>query len=505
VLSRPGWTVHFVSRDLPAPTTTRTFLDVQPGDLVSWLDEAGLPDGLPFLLSPRFEYDVELNSYFLQANLTAPWNTNANRARALARFFSFLHTSRGGKSWRAATEADHLAFHQWRRRDEAGPHVEGSTWNHEVSLVNGFYSWAVRQGHVAAVPIPHRARRPAPTGAVVWASAPSTVPATYAHDENGERIEWMPPATYRLWRDVGLRGYGPDGLPSDRFRGRWAARNATFSDLMVRTGLRLTEEASVTVFEIPTSIALGGYQRFWLPGATAKNFSARWVYVPHSTVQEVIAYIEWDRAEAVEQARAAGRYQRIRRPLVIADPSRPEVVHRLGGGGAHRMRLRDLSPAERRRLLRETEDGLEPAMLWLNENGLPMSVSGWQAVFSAANDRCHKAGVPVEAHAHLLRHTFAVVTLEQLQRAHIAQLAELNVEQRGHYTRIFGDPLDWVRRRLGHRSILTTLIYLHALQELEMETRMALVPDTWEDPRDTPLAQLGDDAVAADTEQEAVR
>ncbi|MGW7071822.1 site-specific integrase [Streptomyces sp. NPDC054855] len=218
-------------------------------------------------------------------------------ARALARFFSFLHTARGGKSWRAATEGDHLAFHQWRRRDDAGPHVEGSTWNHEVSLVNQFYEWAVRQ-----------------------------------------------------------------------------------------------------------------------------------------------------------------RYH-----------------------------------------------GLEPAMLWLNENGLTMSISGWQAVFCTANDRCHKANVLVEAHAHLLRHTFAVVTLEQLQRAHVAQLAELNSEQRGHYTRIFGDPLDWVRCRLGHRSILTTLIYLHALQELEMETRMALVPDTWDDPRDTPLTQIGDDAVPADAEQEAVR
>ncbi|MET7660436.1 hypothetical protein ABZS99_16200 [Streptomyces sp. NPDC005463] len=157
---------------------------------------------------------------------------------------------------------------------------------------------------------------------------------------------------------------------------------------MVRTGLRLTEQASVTVFEIPTSIALGGYQRFWLPGMIAKNFSARWVYVPHSTVQEVIAYVEWDRAEVVEQARAAGRYQRIRRPLVIADPSRPHVVQRLSAGGVHRKRLQDFSPVERR-LLRETEDGLEPAMLWLNENGLPMSVSGWPAVFSTANDRCH--------------------------------------------------------------------------------------------------------------------
>jgi hypothetical protein len=83
-----------------------------------------------------------------------------------------------------------------------------------------------------------------------------------------------------------------------------------------------------------------------------------------------------------------------------------------------------------------------------------------------------------------------VVTLEQLQRGHIEAMAGLTAGQRGHYTRIFGDPLDWVRRRLGHRSLTTTMIYLHALAELEMRTRMALVPDGWEDPRDTPLRVL---------------
>ena len=34
------------------------------------------------------------------------------------------------------------------------------------------------------------------------------------------------------------------------------------------------------------------------------------------------------------------------------------------------------------------------------------------------------------------------------------------------------------------------MIYLNALAELEMRTRMALVPDGWEDPRDTPLTVL---------------
>ena len=109
-------------------------------------------------------------------------------------------------------------------------------------------------------------------------------------------------------------------------------------------------------------------------------------------------------------------------------------------------------------------------------------LSAWKAVFADANRRCAEAGLGLRCHPHLLRHTFAVVTLEQLQRGHLAALAEQDPRQREYYTRIFGDPLDWVRRRLGHASVVTTQIYLHAVAELEMETRMGLVPDGWEDP-----------------------
>src|SRR3546814_10145888 len=103
-------------------------------------------------------------------------------------------------------------------------------------------------------------------------------------------------------------------------------------------------------------------------------------------------------------------------------------------------------------------------------------------MFTTSNQRVAAAGLTIEAHAHMPRHTFAVVTLEQLQRCHREALGALSADQRGHYTRVFGDPLDWIRRRLGHRSILTTQVYLHVLSELEMATRMALVPDEWEQP-----------------------
>jgi integrase len=111
-------------------------------------------------------------------------------------------------------------------------------------------------------------------------------------------------------------------------------------------------------------------------------------------------------------------------------------------------------------------------------------VPAWKGIFRDANERCKRAGVDLTCHPHALRHTFAVVTLEQLQRGHIDALARLNPEQRRHYTRIFGDPLDWVRRRLGHKSVITTIKYLHALSELEMHTRMKLVPSDWDDVRE---------------------
>ena len=447
--------------------------------------EDGTPPRTPYLISPDFNYDVELNAFFRSGSmLVAAWNTQAGYARDLAAFLTFLWASRGGESWREATEADHTAYLIWRRRDEHGPRVDDSTWDREVAAVNRFYKWQVRAGNVAVNPVPQRDARVAPrhvrsrSDGREWGE----VPATYSHGAGRDQIEWLPAASYRRWRDVGVRGYTCDGLADPRFRGRWAARNATFCDLMVRTGLRLSEQAALSVFEVPLDRGLGGYQRFWLPEAIAKGSSARRVYVPASLIAELVSYAEIDRAEVIEHARTAGRYNRLRRPLVVEDPARPVVSQRQPGGAIRRIKVTQLDIEGRRRLLIDGPGGLEPAAFWLSEHGSPVAVPTWKDMFTDATRRCRRQGVNLSAHAHLLRHTFAVVTLEQLQRGQIAALTALSPEQRGHYTRIFGDPLDWVRRRLGHRSVVTTQIYLDALQELEMETRMALVPDEWEDP-----------------------
>lgn len=453
-----------------------------PSGWSGWRAAEGIPVGTPFLISPGFEYDIELNAFFYSVDmLAARMATRVGYARDLRSFFSFLHRSRGGTTWRDASEDDHRAYLIWRREDPAGPRVSDSTWDREVAGVNRFFCWQVAQGHVSRSPITQRRRRAA-SGSRSPQYHLAETPAAYSHGRRRERIEWFSAKSYRLWRDVGVAGHGSDGLPDPRFRGRWASRNSAFMDLMVRTGMRITEQSSLTNLEVPWARGTKGYQRFWLPAAVAKGGSARWVYVPSSVARDLSTYIEIDRREVIDEAQARGRYDRLSGDALVLDTSR-KTASLLGDATAERVKLAYLTPAERSRLFVEGPHGLEPAAFWLNEAGMPMSVATWKDLFRQANARCGQHGVALHGHAHMLRHTFAVLTLEQMQRGHIAALAQLNPDQRGHYTRIFGDPLDWVRRCLGHRSVVTTQVYLHALEELEMETRLALISEAWEDPR----------------------
>jgi site-specific recombinase XerD len=483
------WQVHFTRRRLPWPAEPRPLLTLwESEDLAAWLKSEDIPDGLPFLLDPEGRYDVDLNRYFLRAQVSAgPKNTQKAIAYDLGNWLSFLWANRRQTNWREATTDDRAAYQRWRRRDPNGPHVEGSTWWREVATVNRFYRWAVREGLVAESPIeqrPARGRR-GRRGRDRWPEDEET-PAEHPHDARRHKITWLPPNSYRRWRDVGVRGYLPEGLADASFRGRNATRNQAFCDLMLRTGLRLAEQTSLTRFELPELDPTRVHVPFWLPRWVAKWGSARWVYIPASVLRAVWDYMELERAEAVERARAAGRYEHLDDALLVDDPSRPRV--QVGGG---RVEVAKLDPEQRARLLVATPQGLEPAMLWLREDGLPTTTKAWQGVFRDSNARCRRHGVKLRAHPHMLRHSYAVITLERLQRGHLRDLEQKNPEYRHSYQMIFGDPLRWVSIRLGHATQETTMIYLHTLAELEFETKLALVPDDWE-----PLELHPDDMAA---------
>jgi site-specific recombinase XerD len=466
-----GWRVFFTRRGIPQPRAVDPLLATL-GSLDAWLAAHKVADGTPFLIDPTGRYDSALNRYFEALLSAEPLNTQAAAAYDLKRFLAFLWDNRAGRTWREATPEDRAAYKHWRLMDSRGPRVEPVTWDREVATVNRFYRWAVRQGYVATNPILQRESRSREPGR----QRSGETPAESSHQGPRHDMRWMPPATYRQWRDVGLCGFTLAGLPDRSFRGRYASRNATYADFMVRTGLRLSEQTSLSLYELPDAVPGVLNARMWLPRAIAKGGSARAVYVPTSVVKDVWDYVEMERADAVEQARENGIYERITDPLLIEDRSRPLVLM-----GDRRQEISKLTPTERRRLLIRTDDGgLEPAALWLNEHGLPSGPGCWQETFKSANRRCGRLGLKLRCHPHMLRHSFAVITLEQLWRGHIQELTAMTPAQRQTYQMVFGDPLNWVRIRLGHRSIQTTQIYLHTLQELEMETRMALIPDSWE-------------------------
>ncbi|MEU1106621.1 site-specific integrase [Streptomyces tibetensis] len=191
-----------------------------------WLCEVGLEPGTPFLVSPEFEYDVVLNRFFQSPGMRMQAvNTQFGYARDLAAFLTFLWVSRGRKGWRDAVEADHLAYLVWRRRDDDGPRVAGATWNREVAGVDAFYRRAVRMGHLPTSPIPQVARRARMGSQLARRTVDEQRPATYARDSGGQRVEWLPPLSYRVWRDVGVRGFDAGGLPRKGFGG--GGRRAT--------------------------------------------------------------------------------------------------------------------------------------------------------------------------------------------------------------------------------------------------------------------------------------
>ncbi|MFE2031927.1 hypothetical protein ACFXBB_01455 [Streptomyces scopuliridis] len=153
------------------------------------LDDGTVPDRQPFLMGPTGEYDVALNRYSSVWMANSPWNTQAAHARDLRTFFNFLWLARDECGWRNASAEDRAAYGWWRRRDEAGPRVEDSTWDREVAPVNQFYLWAFEQDLVRTNPLRQRSAAPSP-----WSAGISRfVPAETSRVGPRREVKWLPP------------------------------------------------------------------------------------------------------------------------------------------------------------------------------------------------------------------------------------------------------------------------------------------------------------------------
>lgn len=462
--NEPGedWFVVYVDLDRLVPDHLDPHLD-NILDLPQRERSARIRSGTPIIVSPSLELDPRLIAYFSVSTVsTQATQTLKSTAEAIKAWMQFLEED--GCDW---VDADQRHYWDYRRfRTEAVHHGEGVTVLSQASFqtvhhtaLSSLYGWAKGQKWIAESPIPDRVGRTQRAG-----RAGSTVRARTSE----RRDRWVTPLTFQLWRDVGLRGrlavregravrVGPVD-PSWR-GGRNVDRDTAYVNLMVTTALRSTEQASLLLVEVPQSSA-----EVRLSGAVAKYGKSR-IYTPLPTELDGLrAYLSGERARAVRRAQKAGRYEDEgrRQNLLVVKWDRRRRHLRWESEDGQSGSVHDLDAGQRKRLYTRDSGGLlEPAMVWLQDAGLPMSPDGERKVFERANDRVAAQAatlgltpeqVPMLSQ-HSLRFTFALWLLAALHR----RIDErLGVDPTHYDERRYEAAFDVVRDMLGHASVTTT-------------------------------------------------
>ncbi|GLR78893.1 site-specific integrase (plasmid) [Azospirillum oryzae] len=471
-------------RSGPDTSLTGVALPPLPPAALQALENLSVPDGMPFFLDAAGRYDRVLNKFFrdLSADGCRSPRTWRAYARDLHLFARFLDERCGGTPLLRASKDDLRSYYRARRLGLAA--VTERSWNRAIAALDRFYRWALSEDLIAALPFDYRYA----TANIPGHDGSTTVRSNQFLERVGpsEEVKCITLDDYLRFRDIGLLGRLPDGRPDPSFRGRNALRNAAFAELLVTTGLRLTEATRILKAELPDPAADTTANvktfRMQLAHLTAKRAKGRLVHIPRRVLRDfVLPYIQEDRDNAVAKAVQAGHYRRLDNLLLV---TRWTAIHcRLAGHATKKLDYAAIGPEDRAKLFSIGDDGFpsEPGLLWCTEQGLPTEPENFEAVFIRACERCARFGFDIRVTPHTLRHTFAVYMLSELIRASLGSVVDLRQQRRdldeGAYRRIVFDPLDRLRRLLGHRSLTSTYIYLTYIEEAQELVDQAV--DQW--------------------------
>lgn len=377
------------------------------------------------------------------------------------------------------------------------------------AALNAFYTWAASR-YAVINPVPSVARpdtRRLHGSDVGLASRRGARDPLRPAGSSRRQVKWMLRQAFEQWRDIGLCGYGFDGLRRPGWRGANEDRDAAFVNGLFGTGLRLREWVSVLDVELPPV----GAQRFpkaWLSAACIKGGKEGRPYrIPRSVLRAVAAYsdpLEGSRVEAVRRAQRDGRYERVHGARIVTGyNARSRVLHVTGPNGTVPMSVDVVGPDERRRLFRRTPRGLEPLALWLAPNGMPKKAHGWEDTFQAANRRIGELWAssggraeecPLWARPHMCRHSFALKWFSILSVVWQQRVEGFSDDEMKDLREQFGDIWYQLATLLGHRDPMVTKdIYLEPFTALEIDYLMSLL-----DEEETPAVDALVRALAAD-------
>lgn len=469
-----GWFLDFYdfSRELESVD------DLVPdaGDVLARAKRNGARHGTPYFLAPSGRADVLVNSFWRDPSVRRlTEGTKRRYARSLKVWLDFLYAV--GVRWDQATRSDLAAFKEWRLSAEDNPeHVSAGTFCVDQTAIRRFHLWAADQHGIEN---PVRVRVLGETYFGVERTALESTPSGVRRSD----VKWLTPEAFRLWRNLGLRGFGADGLPSERWRGRTEDRDVAFAEGLFGTGLRLGEWSSLLTVELPLPTP-AGLLRGRVASACAKRSAGREFWMRRRVGQLVRFYLEeGSRQAAVARAQREGRYERVKDKWTLqrADPN--GVLRVVDEQGRERDVLLDaLPPRLRMRLFQEGPNGLEPAWLWLNHNGMPRPKHSWHKTFDRANGRVAKAmggaknTAPLWCRPRMLRHSFAlrwycIATFVAWQRTDL-----LTKQEQRDFRNQLGDVWFLLATLLGHHSAETTRqVYLEPFQTLQIEQLVALM------------------------------
>lgn len=408
--------------------------------------------GAPILIDFDGKLVTEVNAFltFLRSDGVSLASAG-HYARDLQVFARYLR-DRHSKALLEATSADIGTYRTLRLEGPSNLRLAGASWKRTSAALTRFYRWASDEAGLISAPPKTKFRR---DGAV-----------------SEDTIRMIALDDYVLFRDRGLLGRGVGSGGDWR---RTPLRDAAFAELLVTTGIRLEEGASLLVGELPAmnAPAFDGRRSAMvdLPATITKGRKRRSVPFPRRVAGSFIdVYIREERSQLVDRWRRSGGIRTMRQPLV---GSLTGARHIMIQGERRSRALASLGIDERHRLILLPEpdappEKSEPAALWLGQNGTPLTPAAWQTIFRRTSERLTQTiGRELHVSPHTLRHTFAVYWLTYLIKAEVVRLDCRSLPDRTQelYMKVVGDPLRRIQHWLGHSSILTTQKYLTYLDE----------------------------------------